>query len=361
MAGTNGEIGGSQFSNSDGRVATISNGQAHIAPRTRTLQGVQILGTGSYVPDNVVSNVDLQDSLGFDPEWIVNRTGIHERRFALPHQATSDLCAQAARRCLESAECDPSEVDLLVLATFTPDMAFPSTGNLVQDRLQLNCPAFDVQAACAGFIFALVIGSQFVATGNSRRALVIGGDCNSRVINPGDQKSYPLFGDGAGAVLLGPGSEEQGLLAYQLGSDGSGGDLLNRPAGGSRMPPSAETVEQGLHYLTMDGRAIFKWAVRILADSSLAVLNHADLGVSDVKWFVPHQANVRIIHAASDVLGFQREAVFKNLERYGNTSAGSIPIALDELRRSGRIESGDLLVTSGFGSGLNWGTVLFRW
>ncbi len=361
MAVTNGEIGGSHATGPEGRVSTMSNGQPHIAARTRTLQGIQILGTGSYVPDNVVSNVDLQDSLGFDPEWIVNRTGIHERRFALPHQATSDLCTEAARRCLESAECDPADVDLIVLATFTPDMAFPSTGNLVQDRLRLNCPAFDVQAACAGFSFALVIGSQFIATGNARRALVIGGDCNSRVINPGDQKSYPLFGDGAGAVLLGPGSQEQGLVSYQLGSDGSGGDLLNRPAGGSRMPPSAETVEQGLHYLTMDGRAIFKWAVRILADSTLAVLNHGQVSVGDVKWFVPHQANVRIIHAASDVLGFQREAVFKNLERYGNTSAGSIPIALDELNRSGRIDPGDLLVASGFGSGLNWGTILFRW
>ncbi len=339
----------------------MSNGQVHIAPRTRTLTGVQILGTGSYVPENVVSNLDLQDSLGFDPEWIVNRTGIHERRFALPHQATSDLCTQAALRCLRAADCDPGDVDLLVLATFTPDMAFPSTANLVQDRLKLNCPAFDIQAACAGFVFALVIGSQFVATGNSRRALVIGGDCNSRVINPGDQKSFPLFGDGAGAVLLGPGSDHQGMIAYQLGSDGSGGDLLSRPAGGSRIPPSAETVEQGLHYLTMDGRAIFKWAVRILADSTLAVLDHAGCKVGDIRWFIPHQANVRIIHAASDVLGFHRDKVYKNLERYGNTSAGSIPIALDEVLALGNVYGGDNLLVSGFGSGLNWGTVLWRW
>ena len=171
-----------------------------------------------------------------------------------------------------------------------------------------------------------------MATGNSQRALVIGGDCNSRVINPGDQKSFPLFGDGAGAVLLGPGRTKQGLVAYQLGSDGSGGDLLSRPAGGSRIPPTAEAVEQGLHYLTMDGRAIFKWAVRILADSTLAVLDHAGCKVSEVRWFIPHQANVRIIHAASDVLGFHRDSVYKNLERYGNTSAGSIPIALDEVQ-----------------------------
>lgn len=339
----------------------MSNGQVQVATRTRTLTGVQILGTGSYVPENVVTNFDLRETHGFDPEWIVNRTGILERRFALPHQATSDLCTHAAVRCLKAAGCDPSDVDLLVIATYTPDMAFPSTGNLVQDRLKLICPAFDVQAACAGFIFALVTASQFVAAGTSRRALVIGGDCNSRITNPADQKSFPLFGDGAGAVLLGPGSSTQGMLAYQLGSDGSGGDLLSRPACGSRLPPTADVLEQGLHYLTMDGRAVFKWAVRILTDSTLDVLAEAEQTVDAIRWFVPHQANVRIIHAASDVLGFHRDVVFKNLEKYGNTSAASIPIALDELMQDGLIERDDLILTSGFGAGLNWGTVLWRW
>ena len=323
--------------------------------------GVQILGSGRYLPETVVTNHDLRESHGFDPEWIVNRTGIHERRFAAPHQATSDLCSIAATRCLEAADCDPSEVDLLVVGTFTPDMCFPSTACLVQDRLKLNCPAFDLQAACAGFVYALVTAAQFVAAGTSRRALVIGGDCNSRVINPGDQKSFPLFGDGAGAVLLAPGSPEQGMLAYQLGSDGSGGDLLSRPACGSRIPPSAEALANGLHYLTMDGRAVFKWAVRILADSSSTVMARAGVGVGDIRWFIPHQANIRIIHSASDVLGFPREVVYKNLERYGNTSGGSIPIALDELIEAGQVDRGDLLLTSGFGAGLNWGTALWRW
>ena len=234
----------------------------------------------------------------------------------------------------------PRRVDLLVVGTMTPDMDFPSTACLVQDRLKLRCPAFDLQAACAGFVYAMMTAAQFVASGTSRRALVIGGDCNSRVINPEDQKSFPLFGDGAGAVLLGPGEADQGFLAYQLGSDGSGGDLLNRPACGSRLPPSVEAIGEGLHYLTMDGRAVFKWAVRMLADSATMVLDHAGLAVADVRWFVPHQANIRIIHAASDVLGFDRDRVFKNLERYGNTSGGSIPIALDELRADGQIEPG---------------------
>jgi 3-oxoacyl-[acyl-carrier-protein] synthase-3 len=339
----------------------MTNGQIHLAPPPRSLLGVRILGCGSYVPELVVTNQDLLETHGFDPEWIVNRTGIHERRFALPHQATSDLCIQAAIRCLKSAGREAADVDLLVVATFTPDMAFPATANLIQDRLKLTCPAFDVQAACAGFVFALVIAAQFVGTGNSKCALVIGGDCNSRVINPADQKSFPLFGDGAGAVLLAPGEKDQGLVAYQLGSDGSGGDLLSRPACGSRIPPSPAALEKGLHYLTMDGRAVFKWAVRILADSTLAVLAHADCRVPEIRWFIPHQANVRIIHAASDVLGFQRDAVYKNLERFGNTSAGSIPLALDELYREGAIERGDLILTSGFGAGLNWGTALWRW
>jgi 3-oxoacyl-[acyl-carrier-protein] synthase-3 len=322
---------------------------------------VHILGTGSYLPERVVSNEDLRDLYGFDPEWIVNRTGIHERRFAAPHQATSDLCVHAAVRCLNAAECDPSAVDLLIVGTMTPDMSFPSTGCLVQDRLKLQCAAFDLQAACAGFSYALITACQFVAAGTARRALVIGGDCNSRVINPRDMKSFPLFGDGAGAVLIGPGSPEQGMIAYQFGADGSGGDQLCRPACGSRMPPSVEALEQGLQYLTMDGRAVFKWAVRILADSTHSVLARAAHSVDDVRWFIPHQANIRIIHAASDVLGFHRDAVFKNLDRYGNTSGGSIPIALDELVRSGDVRRGDLLLTSGFGAGLTWGTALWRW
>lgn len=339
----------------------MSNGQLHAEPPTHRLTGIQILGTGSYVPENVVTNEDLLRSHGFDPDWIVNRTGILERRFAPPHQATSDLCYHAAVRCLKAAGVKASDVDLIIVGTMTPDMYFPSTACIVQDLLKATCPAFDLSAACAGFAYALGTAAQFVAAGTSKRALVIGGDCNSRVINPNDQKSFPLFGDGAGAVLLGPGSPEQGMLAYQLGSDGSGGNLLNRPACGSRMPPSAEALERNLHYLTMDGRAVFKWAVRILADSAQSVLNRAEMGVGDVRWFVPHQANVRIIHAATDVLGFRREHVFKNLDRYGNTSGGSIPIALDELMHQDGISRGDLVLFSGFGAGLTWGTALWRW
>ena len=330
-------------------------------PRTASLLGVQILGTGSYVPERVVTNDDLRELYGFDPEWIVNRSGIHERRFAAPHQATSDLCVQAAQRCLKTADIGPSEIDLVIVGTMTPDMSFPSTASLVQDRLKLPCAAFDLQAACAGFSYAMIVGAQFIAARTCKRVLVIGGDCNSRVINPHDPKSFPLFGDGAGAVLLGPGEPDQGMVAYQFGADGNGGDLLNRPACGSRLPPSVEALEQGLHYLTMDGRAVFKWAVRMLADSTNAVLAKAQVPVDQVRWFIPHQANVRIIHAATDVLNINRDHVFKNLDRYGNTSGGSIPIALDELVRDGQVQRGDLLLTCGFGAGLTWGTALWRW
>jgi 3-oxoacyl-[acyl-carrier-protein] synthase III len=339
----------------------MSNGQIHLAPPARTLLGVRIVSTGSYVPELVVSNQDLHEAHGFDPDWILNRTGICERRFALPHQATSDLCAHAATRCLRAAQRDPADVDLVVVATFTPDMAFPATANLLQDRLKLSCPAFDVQAACAGFVFALVIAAQFVATGNSRCALVVGGDCNSRVINPSDQKSYPLFGDGAGAVLLTRGRPDQGLVSYSLGADGSGGDLLSRPACGSRMPPTPEILDKGLQYMHMDGRAVFRWAVAILCDTIQDVLKASGLQPSDIDVYIPHQANIRIINAAIDVLHIPRSRVFNNLERYGNTSAGSVPLAVDEAVAEGRIQPGNLVVLSGFGSGLAWGTAVMRW
>jgi 3-oxoacyl-[acyl-carrier-protein] synthase-3 len=255
----------------------------------------------------------------------------------------------------------PDDIDLLLLATFTPDMAFPSTACLVQDQLKLNCPAFDMQAACAGFMYALITGAAYVASGASDLALIIGGDCNSRILNPNDIKTYPLFGDGAGAVLIGRGSPEQGLLSFSLGADGAGGDLLSRPAGGSRMKLTPEVLSKGLHYMYMDGRAVFRWAVAILCDTIQDVLNDAGLSPGDVDLYIPHQANIRIINAAVDVLHIPRSKVYNNLDRYGNTSAGSIPLALDEARIDGRVEPGQLAVLSGFGAGLSWGTTVIRW
>ena len=330
-------------------------------PRCRSLMGVQVLGTGSYVPDAVVTNDHLHERLGFDSDWIVKRTGILERRHALPHQATSDLCQEAARRCIDQAGVKPADIDLVLVATFTPDMAFPSTACLVQDRLRLNCPAVDLQAACAGFMYALVTGAAYVLAGASDLALVIGADCNSRVVNPDDLKTYPLFGDGAGAVLLARGRPDQGILSYSLGADGSGGDLLSRPACGSRLPPTPELLAKGLHYMHMDGRAVFRWAVAMLCDTIQDVLKATGLTPRDVDLYIPHQANIRIINAAIDVLHIPRQRVFNNLERYGNTSAGSVPLALDEALAEGRLHRDQLVVLSGFGSGLTWGTALMRW
>jgi 3-oxoacyl-[acyl-carrier-protein] synthase-3 len=323
--------------------------------------GVQVLATGSYVPDVVLTNDQLHERLGFDSDWIVKRTGILERRHVLPHQATSDLCFEAARRCIDRAGVKPSDIDLLLLGTFTPDMSFPSTACLVQDQLKLSCPAVDLQAACAGFMYALITGYAYVAAGASDLALIIGGDANSRVTNPNDIKTYPLFGDGAGAVLITRGSPEQGILAYSLGADGSGADLLSRPACGSRMPPDTEYLNKGLHFMHMDGRAVFRWAVAILCDTIQDVLTYARQKPDNVNLYLPHQANIRIINAAIDVLKINRNKVFNNLEKYGNTSAGSVPLALDEAVLEGRIRRGDQIVLSGFGAGLAWGTALLKW
>jgi 3-oxoacyl-[acyl-carrier-protein] synthase-3 len=326
----------------------------------RTLTGVQIVGTGSYVPERIVTNRELA-SQGFDEAWIEQRTGILERRYAPIGINTSDMATEAARRCIAAAGADPTEIDLVLLGTFTPDMPVPASACKVQERLGLSCAAMDVQAACAGFMYALVTGFQYVATGCSRVALVIGADCNSRVVNPKDEKMCPLFGDGAGAVLLRRGESDQGLLAYTLGADGSGSTLLNRPMGGSCNPPTAEAIARGEHFLYMNGRPVFKWAVRLVTETVRDVVAAAGLKLSDINLFFPHQANRRIVDAAADQLGVDAARVVINLDRYGNTSAGSIPLAIDETNRAGKIRRGSHLVLTGFGAGLAWGTAVLRW
>ena len=329
--------------------------------RTNSLLGIQILASGSYVPDQVVTNKDLQAEHGFDPDWIQQRTGILERRHAPPEQATSDLCVEAARRAIRAARVDPSEIDLVLVGTFTPDFNCPSTACLVQDKLGLDAPAVDLQAACSGFIYAMVTGAQYVATGNSKLALVIGGDCNSRIVDPQDRRIAPLFGDGAGAVLMAQGEPHQGLICYQMGADGSGGALLQCAAGGTRNPVTIDDIEAGRHYLNMDGRTVFKWAVRVLTDTIELVLSKSGMSIHDVSLFLMHQANQRIIDAAVSQLGIDPDRVFNNLEKYGNTSGGSIPLALDEAFVAGRVNRGDTILMCGFGAGLTWGTSLFRW
>jgi 3-oxoacyl-[acyl-carrier-protein] synthase-3 len=326
----------------------------------RRLTGVQIIGTGSYVPDNVVTN-DALASLGCDADWIIQRTGIRERRHAPPGLSTGDMAVAAAERCIESADIDRSKIDLLIVATLSPDYLLPATSSAITDRLKLNCAAMDVSAACAGFMYALITGMQYVATGCSNAALVVGADTNSRVMNPDDKKTFPLFGDGAGAVLIVKGSAEQGLLSYTLGADGSGEQLLIRPSGGAKIPLDGSTAGGADWFVRMDGRPVFKWAVRLLDDSSRQVLNAAGCKTSDVGLWVFHQANIRILDAAADALAIDRSKVETHIDRYGNTSAGSVPIALDEALRGGRFSRGDLLLLCGFGGGLSWGTALLRW
>lgn len=334
----------------------------YLAQRSRKgrLTGVQILGVGSYVPEIRVRNEDLTE-LGCDPEWIVQRTGILERRYAPPGMATSDLAVEAARRCLADAHVDPSEVDLVLLGTYTPDMTMPAAASLVQEKLNLCAPAMDIQAACTSFMFALITGMQFVATGCAKRPLIIGADCNSRVCNPADPKTYPIFGDGGGAVLLGAGDRSQGLIAFSYGSDGAGFDLLYRPMGGSRCPTNQQGALNGQQYVVMEGRPVFKWAIRMLNQTVHDVLEMADLTLADISLVIFHQANMRIIQAAAKAIGIPEEKLYNNLDRYGNTSSASIPICLDEAVREGRIRRGDLILLSGFGGGLSWATGIFQW
>lgn len=344
--------------------SATSSGQTErtlISSRTNSLLGVQIISSGSYLPEVVITNEQLKNERGFDPDWIRQRTGILSRRHASATQATSDMAVEAAKAAIEKANVDPADIDLLLLGTFTPDYCCPSTACIVQDRLGLDCAAVDLQAACSGFMYSLVTGAQFVATGNSKLALIIGADCNSRIVDQTDQKIAPLFGDGAGAVLMTRGEATQGLICYQLGSDGSGGPLLQCTAGGTREPMTPEDLAAGKHFLKMDGRNVFKWAIRVVQESIELVLEKSGMTPTDVSLFLIHQANIRIVDAAMEKLGIPASKVAVNLDQYGNTSAGSIPICLDEAQQAGRIKPGDVLLMCGFGGGLTWGTALYRW
>lgn len=333
-----------------------------LAQRSRwnTLQGIQFLSTGGYVPGETVTNEDLAH-LGYDSDWIIQRTGIQARRRLPEAMATSDMAAEAAARCLDRADVCRSEVDLVLVATMTPDRPVPSTACLVQQRLGITAPAMDLNAACAGFMYALMTGAQFIKAGTCRHVLVIGADTNTRIVNPSDQKTFPLFGDGAGAVLLGRGREQQGLVAYTLGADGEGADLLQIPGGGSSLPLTPERLAEGKQFIHMDGRSVFKWAVRLLTETIRDALHYAELEMDDLRHVVLHQANIRIMEAAAADLGVPRDRLLVNLDRFGNTSAGSIPLALDEACRGGSIERGDHLLLCGFGAGLAWGTAIVRW
>lgn len=321
-----------------------------------------VLGTGSYLPERILDNRALAERFGCSEEWILSRTGIKERRFVEPGTGASDLGLRAAERALAAAGTTPAEVDLLICATYTPDMAFPSTACLIQDRLGAKpAAAFDLQAACSGFVYAMITASQFVSGGSVRRALVVASEVNSTIVDPKDQKVTPLFGDGAGAVVLGPVNHGGGILGFHLGADGGGGGLFYMPAGGSKRPATLETVAAREHYIKMDGPSLFRFGVEAMVQASRQALDRSGLSVDDVDLFIPHQANVRIIDAGLARLGIPKEKTVITLDRFANTSAATIPIALDEMVRSGRLASGMNVLLTGFGAGLTWGSTVLRW
>jgi 3-oxoacyl-[acyl-carrier-protein] synthase-3 len=321
-----------------------------------------VLGTGSAAPERILTNAELETMVDTSDEWIVSRTGIRERRIADEGTTSSMLAYEAALQALRSANMDPQDLDLIICATVTPDMAFPATACLLQDLLGLRTiPAFDLSAGCSGFGYALSVAESMLVGGSFKNALVVGVDVLSRITDYEDRSTCVLFGDGAGAAILGEVPEGYGFLASELGAEGSSGSVLQLPGGGSRMPASARSVQERQHYIKMQGSEVFKFAVRILDESARRVIAKAGLNPEDIHWVVPHQANVRIIRSAATRLAIPEERFFVNVERYGNTSAASIGLALDELARSGDVQDGDYVVLVGFGAGLTWSALVMKW
>jgi 3-oxoacyl-[acyl-carrier-protein] synthase-3 len=322
---------------------------------------VSITGIGSHAPERVMTNDEIAKSVDTSDEWIVERTGIRERRVAAPDEALSDISLPAARAALDQAGLNPSAVDLLIVATVTPDMAFPSTGAILADQLGAkDAAAYDLSAGCTGFVYALAQAHGMVASGLAEHALVVGGDVLSRIVDWEDRSTCVLFGDGAGAVVL-ERVRDGGFLGFELGADGSGGSQLYIPAGGSRTPASAESVAARQHYAKMNGREVFKFATRVLVDSAEKVLDECGVTVDEVDVYVPHQANVRIIDYARRKLGIPEERTVVNVDRFGNTSSGSIPLALGDAEADGRLGAGEMVLMTGMGAGLTWGSALIEW
>ncbi|MFC9707935.1 ketoacyl-ACP synthase III [Paenibacillus sp. JNUCC31] len=326
------------------------------------LRPVGVIGTGKYVPEKILTNSDLEKMVDTNDEWIVSRTGIKERHIAAPEQATSDLAYEAAIKALESAGMTGSDLDLIIVATITPDSSFPSTACILQDKLGAKgAAAFDLSAACSGFVYGLATATSFIQSGMYNNALVIGADCLSRITDYTDRNTCVLFGDGAGAVVVGEVPEGRGFKSFDLGAEGAGGSLLQMEGGGSRLPASAETVENKKHYIYMNGREVFKFAVRVMGTATIEVLRKAGLERTDVDLFVPHQANIRIIQSAMQRLELPEEKVVVNVDKYANTSAASIPLALVEAAEEGRMKAGDTVLMVGFGGGLTWGASVLVW
>lgn len=325
-------------------------------------QAVGILATGSYVPERILTNKELEKMVDTTDEWIVSRTGIRERRIARADEASSDMAYEASVKAIQKAGITPEQIDMIIVATVTPDMMFPSTACILQDRLgATRAAALDVSAACTGFIYGLATGANFVENGMYRYVLVVGVENLSKITNWEDRNTCVLFGDGAGAALLGPVEDGHGFQSFVLGADGSGGVHLNQKAGGSRMPASTETLENNLHTIYMNGREVFKFAVRVMNTATVEAIEKAGMTKEDIDFLVPHQANQRIIDAAVERLALSEEKVVVNLDRYGNMSTASIPVALDEALEQGRIQEGNNVLLVGFGGGLTWASTVLKW
>ncbi len=322
----------------------------------------QVTGWGKCLPQRIVTNDDLAKLVDTSDEWIRTRTGISARRIADARETTASIAIRAARNALAVANLPPQKLDLIIVATATPDHTFPATACLVQDALGAsNAGAFDLSAGCSGFVYGLSLAAQTIGSGAQRNVLVIGAETLSRIVDWSDRNTCVLFGDGAGAVVLQAVEGEGGILSSHLGADGSGADLLVVPGGGSRHPAGPTTYHDGEHFIHMDGREVYRFATRIIAKASREALEAARLSIDQVALFIPHQANIRIIESAAKELGVPKERMYVNLQRYGNTSAASIPIALCEAVEEGRLQPGDHAVLVGFGAGLTWGATVLRW
>ena len=322
-----------------------------------------ISAVAHYVPEKVLTNFDLEKMVDTSDEWIRTRTGIRERHILEPGKATSDMATEAVKKLCEQRGIDPLEIEGIVVATVTPDMFFPSTGNLVQEKVGAkNAWSFDVAAACSGFIYALSVGAQFIKAGTHKKIVVVGADKMSAITNYRDRNTCVLFGDAAGAVLLEPTEEENvGIMDFMLFSDGSGAEYLKMKAGGSLFPASLETVVNDWHYVYQDGKTVFKFAVTKMAEVSVNILEKHGLSGKDLTLFVPHQANLRIIDAAVKRLGIDYDRVMINIDKYGNTTAATIPLALSEAYLQGKLDVGDLVLFATFGGGFTWASALLRW
>lgn len=326
------------------------------------MKTVSIIGTGSYVPERILTNHDLEKMVETSDEWIRTRTGIVERRLARDDQAASDLGAEAARAALADAQLAPEEVDVIICATITPDMGFPNTGCFIQKAIGArNAFCFDIEAACSGFLYGLEVGRGLVSSGAVKTALVVAAEKISAILDWKDRNTCVLFGDAAGAAVLQARGAEHGIMAGAMGSDGALAELLMLPGGGSRYPASEKTVREGMHYLKMAGREVFKHAVTNMVQASKDALAKSGLTIDDIQWIIPHQANLRIIDAIADRLGAPREKLVINLEKYGNTSAATIAVALDELARSGKLKKHDKILMVAFGGGFTWGAMVVEW